>query len=94
MVSDRWEDDVFSELERLGTLVERVDDAGDRHKTPELRVMLEGNGQSVRVMDNRTRTFVVRLPADKVLPALRLLSPGAGSEAAIAALLRVAQSVL
>ncbi len=94
MISDRWEDDVFSELERLGTLAERVDAAGDRQQTPELRIMLEGDGHSARVMDNRTRAFVVRLPADRVLPALRLLSPGAGAEAAIRELIRVAQSVL
>ena len=86
MVSDRWEDDVFNELERLGTLAERVDEAGDIHKTPQLRVMLEEDGRTARVMDNRTKAFVVRLEADRVLPALRLLAADVGADAAIAAL--------
>lgn len=91
MVSDRWEDDVFNELERLGTLVASTDSAGDVHKTPQLRVMLEEDGQSARVMDNRTKAFVVRLEADRVLPALRLLAAAAGTDAAIAALKSAAQ---
>ena len=90
MISDRWEDDVFSELERLGTLIERIDSAGDVHKTPELRVILEGNGQSARVMDNRRKAFVTRLAAEKVLIALSVLPAAAGTDAALEALVNAA----
>jgi hypothetical protein len=91
MVDDRWEDDVFNELERLGTLVQKTDERGDVRKLPELRVVLEEDGATARVMDNRNRSFVARLPAGRVLPALQALTALVGTDTAIGALLNAAE---
>jgi hypothetical protein len=90
MVDDRWDDDVFSELERLGTMAMRTDENGSRHIMPQVRVMLEESGGTARVMDNRSKSFVVRLQVADVLPALRALAALAGTDQVLEALKQAA----